>query len=157
MVKSQQSFTIVELLIVIALVAVIASIGIVSLFGYRQRQHLKLQTEELVAVLRNAQNRSLSQESGSRWGVHFENPTGDANDFYDLFSGTSYSASAVVSRTPLPPALQFDVPSSGASATIIFAPVTGFPNASTTIKISLVNNPNASSAITINSNGVINF
>ncbi len=153
----QFGFTILELIIVIAIIAVIAGIGLVNLISYRQRQNLKIQTEELVAVLRNSHDRSVTQESGSRWGVHFENPAGDNNDFYDLFSGTSYSASAVVSRTALPPALQFDIPSSGASSTIIFAPVTGFPNVSTTIKISLMSSPSASSTIIVNTNGQIQY
>lgn len=153
----KKAFTLVELIIVIAIVAIIAGVGIMSLVGYRQRQSLRTQTEELVAVLRNSHDRSVTQESGSRWGVYFENPVGDNNDFYDLFSGTSYSASAVVSRIALPSALQFDIPSSGASSTIIFAPITGFPNASTTIKMSLIGNPLTSSTIIVNSNGQIQY
>ena len=153
----KNAFTLVELIIVIAIIAVIAGIGIMSLVGYRQRQSLRIQTEELVAVLRNSHDRSVTQESGSRWGVYFENPAGDNNDFYDLFSGVSYNPAAVVSRTPLPSGLRLDIPASGASSTFIFAPLTGFPNASGTIKLSLVGNPSVSSTIIVNSNGQIQY
>ena len=153
----EKSFTLIELVIVIAIIGAISVIGITNLFNYRSLQNLKNTTQEIVAVLRNAQNRSMSQELSNRWGVYFSNPAGAGNDFFELFSGTNYNPAAVASHTVLSSGVQFDVPAAGASTTIIFSPLTGFPDTSTAVRISLTNNPLASSTITINSNGQIQY
>lgn len=158
-----KAFTLIELIISISILAILAGIGFINIVNYRQRQDLSFAGQEIIEVLRNAQNRSLSQEatstagSGGRWGVYFENPTGAGNDFYDLFKGTSYAGGTVVSRMVLSSNIQFDIPTSGSTSTIIFSPVTGLPNASATIKISLISSPTSSSTITVGANGNIGF
>ena len=160
--KTQKGFTLIELLISVGLLVIIAVVGVINLVGYRSRLDLDHASQEIVIVLRDAQNRSLSQEaasaqgSGGRWGVYFENPA-TSTDFYDLFWGATYATGTVVSRAILSSSIQFDTPASGSSSTIVFSPVIGLPNASTTIKISTVSNAAVSSTITINSNGQIQF
>ena len=157
------AFTLIELIITIGILAILAGIGFINIVNYRQRQDLSFAGQEIIEVLRNAQNRSLSQEatstagSGGRWGVYFENPTGAGNDFYDLFKGTSYAGGTVVSKSVLPSNTQFEEPANGSSSTIIFSPITGLPNASATIKISLISSPTSSSTITVGANGNIGF
>ncbi len=151
-----RGFSLVELVISIGIIAILASAGFISILSYKQRQALLSATQEIIAVFRNAQDRSISQESGSRWGVHFENPSADL-DFFDLFQGSSYGTSTIVSRNTLPSGVQFDNPASGASSTVIFSPITGLPDASSTIKISLINNPTSSSTIIVNTNGEIQY
>ena len=155
--KTSCGFTLIELLISISIIAVIASVGVINIVNYRNRQNLKINTQKIVEVLRNAQNRSITQENGIRWGVHFENPAGDDNDFFDLFSGAAYNADKVVSRTVVSNGIQFDIPPSGASSTVVFAPLTGFSDVSSAIKISLKNNQSASTSIIINANGQIQY
>ena len=155
-VKCHNGFTLVELLITVTIVIVIAAIGSMNLLGYTQRQNLNFTAQEIISVLRNAQNSSISQEGSLRWGVDFENPA-SGSDFYDLFKGATYADGAVVARNTLHSGIQFDIPASGASSTIIFAPATGLPDASTTIRISLVSNSTVSSTITVNANGEIQF
>ena len=151
-----RAFTIIELIITVSLIAIIASVGFVNLVGYRERQSVKLASSGLVAVLRDAQNRSISEEQGVRWGVHLENPAGSAN-FYDLFPGACYSTSSIAGRAILSSGVVFGSIASGASTTIIFSTLTGFPSASATIIISLASNNSVSSTITISSNGTIQY
>ena len=74
------AFTLIELLISIGILAILAGIGFINIVNYKQRQDLSFAGQEIIEVLRNAQNRSLSQEAtstagtGGRWGVYFENP-----------------------------------------------------------------------------------
>ncbi len=150
-----KGFTLIELIISIAIIAIIASIGIINLFSYRNRQDLSLNTGKIVEVLRNAQNRSISQENGTRWGVHFINVSAPNLDYYELFYGASYALNTIVSTATLPSNITFEVPS--VSSTIIFSPITGLPNASTTVKIYLLSNPTTSSTIIISNNGNISF
>lgn len=160
--KTQKGFTLIELLISVGLLIIIAVVSVINLVGYRSRLDLDNASQEIIIVLRDAQNRSISQEatstqgSGGRWGVHFENPA-TSTDFYDLFWGATYATGTIVSRAALSSSIQFDTPVSGSSSTVIFSPVTGLPNASTTIKISTVSNTAVSSTITINTNGQIQY
>lgn len=152
----QEAFTLLELLIVIAIIAVLAAAGALNFTDYRVRREFSATSQEIVLVLRNAQNRSLSQESGSRWGVYFENPA-SGRGFYELFSGTSYSSSSVVFRANLKDGVKFDIPAAGATSTIIFSPVAGLPISAASVKISLKNNSSVSSTIIVNANGQIQY
>lgn len=158
----KNGFTLIELIISMGLLIIIAAVGAVNLIGYRSRLDLDNASQEIIAVLREAQNRSLSQEatsiqgSGGRWGVYFENPA-TSTDFYDLFWGATYATGTIVSRATLPSSIQFDTPATGSSSTVVFSPVTGLLNASTTIKISAISNAAVSSTITINTNGQIQY
>lgn len=150
-------FTLIEILITIGIIAVVSTVGFLSLFGYRGRQDLDLTTQEIVITLRNAQDRSISQEiDAGRFGVHFENPS-SAEDFYDLFSGTTYATGTIISKNSLRSTMQFSDPTSGNNKDVIFTPVNGLPNASTTITISLKRDSSILKNIIINTNGRINY
>jgi len=152
--NKSKAFTLVELIITLGIIVVLAGVGFLGILNYKNNQSLNSTSREIVSVLRNAQNRSLSQEAGSRWGVHFENPS-SSNDFYDLFYGASYTISGLVSRTTLASGVEFVLPPNGSSSTVIFSPVTGLPNNSLTIKIFLIAAPSVSSTIIVNQNGQI--
>jgi len=149
-----KGFTLIELIITLGIIVVLAGVGFLGILNYKNIQSVNSTAQGIITVLRNAQNRSLSQEGGSRWGVHFENPSG-ANDFYDLFHGASYTTSGLVSRTALPSGVEFVLPPIGSSSTVIFYSVTGLPDNPLTIKISLTAAPSVSSTIIINQNGRI--
>ncbi len=151
-----RGFTLIELLITIAITVAAATLGIMNLVSHRQERDLTLTTQEIATVIRNAQDRSIAQEEGSRWGVYFENPS-SGSDFYELFKGTTYATGTIVSKSVLRSNIQFDVPISNSSSTVIFSPITGLPDASSTIKISLIGKSTSSSTITINSNGEITY
>ena len=152
-----KGFTLIELLIVISITAILATFGAMNLIGHRRERDVNFTIQEIITVLRNAQDRSIAQEEGSRWGVYFNNPSGESNDFYELFKGMTYATSTIVSKIALRSNIQFDTPTSNSSSTVIFAPITGLPNASTTIKISLIGKPTSSSTIIVNSNGEIGY
>lgn len=152
-----KAFTLIELLIVISITAVLATVGAMNLISHRRERDVNFTIQEIITVLRNSQDRSIAQEEGSRWGVYFNNPTGDSNDFYELFKGVSYASGTVASKIALRSNIQFDTPSSNSSSTVIFTPITGLPDASATIKISLISAPTTSSTIIINTNGEIQY
>ena len=79
-----KAFTLIELLVVIGITAILAVFFIMSPLSFRSQQDLNLTVSEMIAVLRNAQDNSISQESGSVWGIYFDNINGSG--FYDFFS-----------------------------------------------------------------------
>lgn len=149
----EKGFTLLELLIVIGITAILAVFLIINPLSFRSRQDLNLTVSEMVAALRNAQNNSISQESGSVWGIYFDNI--DGSGFYDFFSGSNYSSANIASRSSLRSSVKFVQPAVGASSTVIFSAVSGLPAASTTIIIALREDFSSFRAITINANGQI--
>ncbi|MEK7549338.1 MAG: prepilin-type N-terminal cleavage/methylation domain-containing protein [Patescibacteria group bacterium] len=148
-----KAFTLIELLVVIGITAILAVFFIMSPLSFRSQQDLNLTVLEITAALRNAQDNSISQESGSVWGIYFDNINGSG--FYDFFSGSNYSSTNIVSRSALRSNIKFVQPIVGASSTVIFNAVSGLPVASTTIIIVLREDSLSSRAIIINANGQI--
>lgn len=150
--NANEGFTLIELIITIGITAILASVGFINLYGYFQRKNLDLAGQEVTAVLRNAQNNSISQEGGNRWGVHFENTTSSADsDFYELFSGANYSTSTVIQKVPLGSGINFSSPPAGDSVNVFFAPATG---STTSTVISIIgSSPGTVKDIVIKNNG----
>ncbi|OGY62915.1 MAG: hypothetical protein A2745_02600 [Candidatus Harrisonbacteria bacterium RIFCSPHIGHO2_01_FULL_44_13] len=131
-----RAFTLLEIVIVLGITAIIASVGFMNLFGFRQRQDLNLETQHLVAFLRDAQQNSITQELGQQWGVHFSNPALVGKDYYTLFSGQNYNDGLAYATVFLRPSIAFFDPcenalvSSGCSVgekEINFSKLTGLP------------------------------
>lgn len=156
--QNEKGFTLVELLITIAIVVIIGAIGFINFANYRQRNNVKLTAQEIIALLRDAQNRAIAQDSGTSWGVQFNNPSST----YAEFSGGSFSPGSILSQSSLPTNLIFLVPGPGTSSSVVFATLTGAPTStsgmvSTTVPFATIvdpGNPNSvSSSIYINPNG----
>ncbi|MEK7094390.1 MAG: discoidin domain-containing protein, partial [Patescibacteria group bacterium] len=108
----------------------------------------------MVSVLREAGARSIGQNQGVSWGVHFQ-ATSPTSSFFALFSGT-YSSSSITIFVPFPGTLRFDTSTfMGDSKDVIFNKLDGKASASTSIRIYAVSNPSQFSIIRIASSGLI--
>ena len=136
--KSRDGFTLLEILVTIAIIAVVMIVVSSNLGGRRRFTDLTTTRQDIAGTLRQAQNRSVIQDQNVSWGVYFSNSTNTA-PFYALFSN-SYSTATVVNRYALPTDILFSTSSiaSGATFTITFAPISGLPSASTSIVINLI-------------------
>ena len=118
-----RGFSYAELMVVMVLV-VITSLGtVLSLIRFYRAQEPKIAVRAIGSVLRDAAQRSASQEANRYWGVRFDNLVG--RDRYVLFSASStaqagYATSAV---TYMGAATVFSEPA--ASSTIMFDKLTG--------------------------------
>lgn len=148
----KSGFTLIELLIAVAILTVVTVIGSVNLFNYYSRQNLSLTVDEIIAFLRDAQGRSLTQESGDQWGVHFSNAT---TTNFQLFHGPSFASSTLVMNRDLRPGVQFIAPATGSSTDVVFLKITGYPNASTSIIVALKSTSTQAYTINISAIGRI--
>ena len=84
--KEQNSLgvTLIELLVIIGILVTFAVISVSTFWYSRRESDLDNSTEEIINVLRVAQNKTLASTDASNYGVHFE-----ANKFV-LFKGTIY-------------------------------------------------------------------
>jgi len=152
------SFTLVELLIVISISVILVSASL-SLYTFFSHQNLDLTRDEIMAVLKETQNRAIlgydgdGDDQSDNWGVHFEN---SSTDYYKVFYN-SFTSSSTVSSYNLKRGVIYLSPSEGQSKEVIFSRITGLPNASSTIEICLSRDNSDSATITINENGKIEY
>lgn len=170
-----RGFTLLELLLTISVIVIVGTFAWINLFQVGTHQELRNATLLIVGSLRDAQQRSISQLQGLYWGIRFEHVLG-ARDRYVLFSTTSPPrpgipfSGATSSVVTLKGFVTFSDPTvAKASSTIVFQQLEGTPTssfgfslcplsiASTTIRLSLMNDANASSTIRISCRGKIDF
>jgi len=121
--KKLTAFTLVELLIVIGVTATLSVVGIGFYVNQQKAKILENTAQEIVNYLRYAQQKSVSQEQGFQWGVHFDNPT-SGSDFYGLYSGSSYATTTETKY--LPAGIEFQNPAPSNSVDVSFKKLTGF-------------------------------
>jgi len=119
-------FTLIELLVVVAISAVIVVASSIYLGGYRVEQNLKDSASELLAVVKNTQSLSKSEQKGFKWGIHFVNTTSSAGQSYTVFSGVSYASGTVSQTYPLRRNIFFGNPPASSTLDLIFNAVTGY-------------------------------
>lgn len=151
--KKSAAFTLMELLIVIGITIVLAGIGISSYVGQQRAKLLESTTQEIVGYLRYAQQKSIAQEQGEQWGIHFENPA-SGNDFYALYTGTTYSSS--IETRYLPSGIIFTTPATENSVNVSFNKLTGtnYSGTSQSLVIQLTTS-SATTTISVSSQGLI--
>jgi prepilin-type N-terminal cleavage/methylation domain-containing protein len=84
--NANDGFTIIEVLIAIAIIGVLASLTIAYFNSFLSRNELKNESIKIVDALRRARGQSMAGQSDSQWGVHFE------SNKYVLFQGNTFTA-----------------------------------------------------------------
>jgi type II secretory pathway pseudopilin PulG len=151
----RQGYTLAELLIVIAIVMVLALVSLAGFVNRRNRSHLDSTAAAMAGLLREAQSRSTSQQSSSAWGVRFEN--GDP-PFFALFEAP-YDASTTAGYHSLPVWVGYSTSSiaAGSHAEVIFSQISGLASGSSSISIHLIQNPEASSTVSVGPSGAVSY
>lgn len=112
-----------ELLIVIAIIAILGVAGIESYRGFGKKAALQTIARSIGADLRYVQSKSMSGEGGRKWGAHFVSGDSTYGDYYTLFSTTG-SATTTIATTTLPQGVLFSDPLSS-TKDIVFNKVSG--------------------------------
>jgi len=155
--KNKKGFTLTELLIVIVIIMLIIVFVYLSLFRRKGFSELYLTRDQIVALLREAQNNAISQKQDSEWGVYFYNSS-TSPSFFSLFYGTSYSASRVIKKYNLPNSIRYKTELIPLDLTVYFNKIIGTPSTSTQIVLEYyIGQVLASSTINISQNGLISF
>jgi prepilin-type N-terminal cleavage/methylation domain-containing protein len=155
--KLQKGFTLVELIISIALIAIIAGISFSNLGGHQKKLEVDLEAEKIVAYLRETRNRAIAGQDNSSWGIHFVNVS-NGDDYYNLFKGLTFSTSAIVETRFLSKKIQFLIPAINENVDVVFLKSSGELSSSEKIIIlQSIINPEITSTIEINKLGQINY
>jgi prepilin-type N-terminal cleavage/methylation domain-containing protein len=124
--KKHQGFTLIEVILVIALFAMIGLLAAPVLSKFLTQTYLQSKTQEVESALRTAQINSVSGKANSKWGVNISNSS------IKIYKGNSFAtrdASADIT---------YDIPGSVTitSTDVNFDKLTGKPNSAATIVIS---------------------
>ncbi|MFH1508605.1 MAG: prepilin-type N-terminal cleavage/methylation domain-containing protein [bacterium] len=85
-IKKHFGFTLAEILVVIAIMAIIAAAAYPVISNYRKSVEVESAAEEIQNVLRQAQSESMTVKNEIEHGVYFD----EVNAKFILFAGTSY-------------------------------------------------------------------
>ena len=86
--KNQKGMTLLEILVVIAVLGILLSIVLPQFSKIKENQVLKNAVEDVMSVLRSAESQSLASMNSSEYGVHFQ------SDQVILFKGKTFSIGA---------------------------------------------------------------
>lgn len=111
----KKGFTFIELLVVMGVIGILVAISVPSYRIINEHVTLGNDADEIVDILRTAQNRSLTGQDGITHGVHFENNS--YTIFGDDWSNPSYSHTYELGLR--------NIFTSGSGTTITFARLTG--------------------------------
>lgn len=97
---STTAFTLMELVLVIAVLGIIASLGVGSYENFLRQSSLGTEVNEIITTLRDAQNRSQASSEGFSWGVQFDDMNQGANaNRVILFKGNCSNDATLSCRT----------------------------------------------------------
>ena len=168
--KHKKGFTLIEMLLSITIIAIIGVVGTIYFLNLRDRKILDETAEEIVFALRNAQQKSISQEIGPDgevlyWGICFIN-SGEGNNSYELCSDSCVflggEETYCISTSFFDRSAVFLNPSSGNRSFIGFIKRTGerrnlLSYYTSTVTIALTRDNSISKTINVNEKGVISY
>ncbi|KKQ03865.1 MAG: hypothetical protein US18_C0030G0004 [Parcubacteria group bacterium GW2011_GWB1_36_5] len=146
----QKGITVVELLVVIAVLGIIFSVVLPQFSKIRENQVLKNGVEDLLSSINNARGKTLASLNSSEYGAHFE------SDKVIIFKGIVFSDVDLNNETIgiITPASITNVTLNGVSGTsgdVYFNRLSGTPSKTGTITVSTTS---YSKIITIYGTGV---
>jgi len=152
--EKKLSFTLVELLVIIAILLILIAIAIPNLRFFQKESDLENSAQEIINTLRLAQNKTLASEGASQYGVYFDNLT--SPNQYTLFKGASYASrnSSFDEIHKLPSSVEISEINLGGSE-VAFVRVTGIASQSGKISLRLKTDPSKIKTIAIQSSGQI--
>ncbi len=150
--KKQKGFTLIEFLIVIAIVIVLFTAVMASQGGFLVKNYSNNYAEQMIFGLRTAQMRSITNFKNDTWGVYFD----DTNNKAVLFKGADYSSrdTSYDITTEFPDVLSFsNISLNGGVDYVVFDKVSGETNQYGSI--SITDEDGKENIININIGGVV--
>lgn len=146
----ETGFSLIELLIAVAIIAVIAILIATPLYQAQKRQALNAAVDDVLELIKEARGNTLAARDDSVFGVHFE------TERAVLFKGSTFTEGAADNKeVELDSRVEIsEIDLAGGSDDVIFRRLSGETKESGTVVISLIDD-SASSTIRIRASGVV--
>lgn len=147
-----KGFTIIEIIITVAILLVITTLTLIALNTFRENQSFKNAVNETISLINQARSKTLSSQDFSQYGIHFELSR------VVLFKGTTFSE-------PNPNNIVLILPSSieissislnGLGVNLIFQKLTGKTDQFGSVVFRVKNDISKTKTIDIKNTGIIN-
>jgi prepilin-type N-terminal cleavage/methylation domain-containing protein len=152
-ISKNKGISLLEILIVIAIIGILSAIIIPNLSRFQRQQALKNTTEDVVSLLNEARNNTISSKNSTTYGVYF------LSDKAILFPGSSYTDSILNKQIDFDSSVWIPetggINLNGGGDEIVFDRITGESANYGTITIQLISNPTTQKVISINQVGVV--
>lgn len=157
--SSRVGFTMIELIVVVAITALIATVSFLTLGRYRSGESVERSSEEIVAAMRAVQQRAITQEEGQAWGIRFVNATSGTPSLgtqsYIVFRGINFTPGSMDRMYTLRSGVRFTDPTASSTKDIVFAPITGKPSTFFSVVVSSPGTPPFTKQIIVATSGAI--
>jgi len=153
----QRGFTVMEVLIVVAILVVLGAIVIGDYATYQKKTDLQNAVQEFIAVLQVAQERTLASDNGAQYGVHIS--TAVSPNIYTLFQGASYASRVTSYDQPhsVPKNVQFSSLNIGAANDIVFDRLVGTTANSGSLSLQNTVDTSQTKTLYISGQGTVGF
>lgn len=154
--ENNTGFTLVEVLIVIAVLSILSTVIAFDFISFRKTSNLDNNVQEFVSVLKLAQNKSLSSENYSKYGVYIN--TVVSPNQYTLFAGDTYASNPSSYHIYyLQNNAEFYGISMGGGNEIVFDKLTGASEESGSVSIRINTDVSNNKTVYITSSGMVSL
>lgn len=145
-----KGFSLIEMIILMSIIGILSAVVISNLSGFKKQQALKNTTEDVVALLNEARNSTISSKNSANYGVRLE------SNKATLFQGTIFSSNSSNKQINFDSTISLSSASlHGGGDSIYFDKITGATSKYGTITLVITSTPTKSRVITVSSLGVI--
>ena len=151
----ENGFTLLELIVVVAILVIVGAISIPSIVSLQKIPQLNNTSEEIINTLRIAQNKTLSSEQNSQYGVYFNTATSPHQ--YILFKGVSFALrdSSFDQIYSISSIIEFYAVNTGGNNEVVFDKLTGSTANFGNVSLRLKEDTSKTRIIYIDNSGVI--
>ncbi len=145
----KKGITILEIIIVIAVVGILARVVYPQLVKIKQTQVLKNASEDIISASNKAKSETLASLDSYNYGIHFQ------VDKIIIFRGTSYVSNDANNEIIdiISPASISTISLSGGGTDFYFNRQSGTPNKNGSVVVSIAGDSNLTKTITISATG----
>lgn len=155
-VQKNKGFTLLELLTVLGILIIITAAAIPAFNSFYRGLDLTNSTKELIQTLILAQNKTLTSEGDSQWGLYFN--TSSSTHQFILFKGASYATrnTSFDNIHELPKTVEiYEIDLQGGSE-VVFERISGETSHIGDLSLRLINNPSKTETVCM-ARYIINF
>jgi prepilin-type N-terminal cleavage/methylation domain-containing protein len=147
--KYQTAFSMIEILIAIAILLIIGSVSVASFINWRREKKIDSASDITLSVLEEARAQTINAYQGKQYGVYF-----GVNDRLISFVGNVYNSSDISNKITMLPEGEI-ISTSTMGESIIFQKFSGSAGAGGNIVLKDHNNTSTTRTILIDNSGVI--